>query len=90
MRARLRSWLGRGREAAKLLVLPLIRPRRIDVCCCGLSKTGTHSLAGIFENFRSEHHPDAGVRLPLAMALLKGELDFDRARSVLARRDRLM
>jgi len=79
-----------ARERVKALVLPVIRPRRLDVCCCGLSKTGTHSLAGIFENYRSAHHPDAGVRLPLAMAWLRGEASDAEATRVLRRRDRVL
>jgi len=79
-----------ARERAKALVLPLLRPRRLDVCCCGLSKTGTHSLAGIFENYRSAHHPDGGVRLPLAMAWLKSEVSEAEATRILRRRDRIL
>ena len=66
----------------------MLKRRRLDVCCCGLSKTGTHSMAGIFANYRSRHHPDARVRLRLAIASLKGDLDEDRASEVLRRRDR--
>jgi hypothetical protein len=78
------------REFTKLTFLPLIRPRRLDVCCCGLSKTGTHSMAGIFENYRSAHHPDGEMRLSLAGAFLKGEVDVAAAQRVLWRRDRLL
>jgi hypothetical protein len=77
-------------ERAKALLLPLFRARRLDVCCCGLSKTGTHSLAGIFENYRSAHHPDRDVRLPLAMACLNGEVDDAHATRILRRRDRVL
>jgi sulfotransferase family protein len=80
----------RARERAKTLLLPLLRSRRLDACCCGLSKTGTHSLAGVFENYRSAHHPDADVRLPLAMAFLKGEVDEANATRILRRRDRVL
>ena len=64
------------------------RRRRFDVCCCGLSKTGTHSMAGIFENYRSAHHPDADTRLPLAIGYLKGEVDAVAAERTLRSRDR--
>ena len=46
----------RGRHLAVLAALPVLRPRRLDVCCCGLSKTGTHSMAGLFSIF-STHPP---------------------------------
>jgi len=47
-------------------------------------------MAGIFENYRSRHHPDADVRLPLAVAYMKNEVGAHQARKVLKRRDRLM
>jgi hypothetical protein len=47
-------------------------------------------MAGIFENYRCEHHPDTGTRLGLAKAYLKGEVNADRARRVLSSRDRDM
>jgi hypothetical protein len=75
-------------ERAWTAVRPIVRPRRFDVCCCGLSKSGTHSMAGLFENYRSLHHPDGEVRLPLATAYLKGEVDDACARRILRRRDR--
>jgi len=65
-----------------------IRPRRIDVCCCGLSKTGTHSLAGLFDGFRSRHHADADLRLRLCSEALDGVLDPIQAQAILRRRDR--
>src|SRR5262245_46616926 len=77
-----------ARQLAKWALLPLIRPRRIDVSCCGLSKTGTHSLAGLFENYRSAHHPDASVRLPLAKGFMLGHVDGSHAERILRRRDR--
>lgn len=78
------------RRTAKLALFPMLKPRRLDICCCGLSKTGTHSLTGLFENYRSEHHPDAELRLQLSAAYLKGELDVARARKILGRQDRLL
>ncbi len=76
---------GRGATAAWSR---LIHRRRFDVCCCGLSKTGTHSMAGIFENYRSAHHPDADTRLPLAIGYLKGEVAAGVAERTLRSRDR--
>jgi hypothetical protein len=45
-------------------------------------------MAGIFSAYRSEHHPDADARLPLAKALLNGEIDGPTAERILRRRDR--
>ena len=78
------------REVTMRARLPFARPRRFDACCCGLSKSGTHSMAGLFANYRSEHHPDAHTRLQLAMAYLKGEVDTAFATETLQRRDRLL
>jgi hypothetical protein len=47
-------------------------------------------MAGLFETYRSAHHPDENVRLPLATAYLKGEVEEAAARRVLRRRDRLL
>src|SRR5262245_10933234 len=77
-------------RAAAVPFFPVIRPRRIDVCCCGLSKTGTHSIAGLFSQYRSAHHPDAQRRLQLATSVRKVTADGSATRRVLARRDRSM
>ena len=86
------SFLARAYRAARSraarALRPLLRPRRFDLCCCGLSKTGTHSMAGIFENYRSAHHPDGDLRLPLAIAWLKGEVGEPEVRRTLRCRDR--
>jgi len=79
-----------GREVILRARLPFARPRRFDACCCGLSKTGTHSMAGLFVNHRAEHHPDAHTRLELAMAYLNGEVNAASATEVLRRRDHLL
>jgi len=70
--------------------LPFVPTRRFDICCCGLSKTGTHSMAGLFANYRSAHHPDAHARLILAIRYLQGQLDAARAQRTLRRRDWLL
>ncbi len=67
---------------------PLMRARRFDACCCGLSKTGTHSMAGVFGRYRSRHHPDAGLRLALSIHHLNGELSAVHAERALRKRDR--
>src|SRR5439155_24760136 len=92
MRALLTGPYRAGRKLARRTLRPVnvFRPRRLDVCCCGLSKSGTHSMAGLFESYRSAHHPDGDVRLPLATAYLRGEVDEDAATRILRRRDRLL
>jgi hypothetical protein len=47
-------------------------------------------MAGIFEGYRCQHHPDAETRIPLAMAYLNGETTAEGARSVIRRQDRWM
>jgi hypothetical protein len=79
-----------ARDAVKLARRPFLGARRLDVCCCGLSKTGTHSIAGIFESYRSVHHPDAPLRLDLALRYLRGDVDRASAARALRRRDRLL
>jgi hypothetical protein len=81
-----RALLRRG----ALAPFTLVRPRRFDLCCCGLSKTGTHSIGGLFESYRSAHHPDPKVRLRLAGRYLQGDVDEAVAQNVLRRRDRLL
>jgi sulfotransferase family protein len=79
-----------ARDLAKLARLPFVPSRRCDVCCCGLSKTGTHSMAGLFENYRAAHHPDAHTRLTLAIRYLQGDVDAAVVQRTLRRRDRLL
>lgn len=86
----LRTIYQTSRHTARMAVLPLLRPRRLNACCCGLSKTGTHSIAGIFENYRCEHHPDTSTRLPLAIAYLNQEVDNEHAQRILKKQDRSM
>ena len=66
----------------------LVLPRRTDVCCCGLSKTGTHSMAGLFADFRGGHHPDSDYMLDLAMDFLGESKSEDEIVPLLHRRDR--
>jgi len=79
-----------GHAARQLGLLPWLLPRRTDVCCCGLSKTGTHSMAGLFKAYRAEHHPDRDARLELAIDLLQDKLAEDEIERLLRRRDRAL
>jgi hypothetical protein len=44
-------------------------------------------MAGMFQNYRSKHHPDAGLRLTLCIDKLSSRADSTRARDVLRQRD---
>ena len=79
-----------GTEVTMRARRPFARPRRFDACCCGLSKTGTHSMAGLFANYRAEHHPDAHTRLKLAMAHLQGQVAAAVVTETLRRRNDLL
>lgn len=88
MKAFLRKIYLKGRAATRYTLIPLLKPRRFHAFSCGLSKTGTHSIAGIFEDLRCEHHPDANVRIRLAMDYMRNDIDVDHARKILKKRDR--
>jgi hypothetical protein len=90
--ARVRRRLRRsGRIVAQQVgLLPWLLRRRTDLCCCGLSKTGTHSMAGLFGAYRAAHHPDRDVRLNLAIGLIQGEVTEDEIERSLLRRDRTL
>jgi hypothetical protein len=90
VRHQLEYLVSTGRDVVNLARRPFLPPRRLDICCCGLSKTGTHSMAGIFEDYRSAHHPDAYRRIQLAIRYLRGGIDHAAAERVLERRDRLL
>jgi hypothetical protein len=90
LRARRRVRQSGGRAARRLGLLPWLLPRRTDVSCCGLSKSGTHSMAGLFKAYRAEHHPDRDTRLELAIGLLQGKLAETKIERLLHRRDRAL
>lgn len=81
---------GAWRVLADTRLLPLIRPRRFEACCCGLSKSGTHSIAGLFANYHTAHHPDVERRLDLAIDYLSGTISAHEIEKILKRRDRLV
>jgi len=73
------GWLG---------LLPLLQARRFDACCCGLSKTGTHSIAGVFKGYRSKHHPQRDQLLEFAIRYLEHTATIAEVTRFLERRDR--
>ena len=40
----------------------------------GAMKTGTHSITNVFSKFRSAHEPDVDCRMPISMAIERGEV----------------
>ena len=90
LRARRRVRQSSGHAAQRLGLLPWLLPRRTDISCCGLSKTGTHSMAGLFKAYRAEHHPDRDTRLELAIGSLQGRLAKGSIERLLRRRDRVL
>ena len=92
LQVRVRRRVGRaGRHTAQQVgLLPWLLRRRMDISCCGLSKTGTHSMAGLFNAYRAEHHPDRDIRIELAMGLILGKLAEDKIERLLRRRDRAL
>ncbi len=47
-------------------------------------------MAGIFDDYRSEHHPDHHTRLSLAIGYLRGDVNAAQVEKTLRRRDRLL
>jgi hypothetical protein len=47
-------------------------------------------MAGLFNAYRTEHHPDRDLRIELAMGLIQGKLAEDKIERVLRRRDRAL
>lgn len=67
---------------------PMIRPRRIHVYGVGAPKTGTVSLARLFEHYRSGHEKHPAESLRIIQGERSGKLDRDDVLRALRRRDR--
>lgn len=67
---------------------PMIRPRRVHVYGMGAPKTGTVSLAQIFEHYRSGHERHPAESLRIIQGERSGKLDQDDVLRALRRRDR--
>src|SRR5262245_45459608 len=52
---------------------PLLLPRRFHAFGVGMPKTGTHSLAAVFERYRALHEPERIHFMQLIMARTNGE-----------------
>jgi hypothetical protein len=67
---------------------PMLRPRRIHVYGVGAPKTGTVSLARLFEHFRSGHERHPAESLRIIQDERSGELDREDVLRALRSRDR--
>jgi len=67
---------------------PMLRPRRIHVYGVGAPKTGTVSLARLFEHFRSGHERHPAESLRIIQGERSGELDREDVLRALRSRDR--
>lgn len=85
------SWYLKAKARAALAelgVLGVLRPRRFRAYGCGAPKTGTHSVAGLFDAHCTGHHIDVYRRVPLANAYLEGGVSKAEVVAFLRRRDR--
>jgi len=73
-------------------VLATRRPppeRRFHAFCVGVSKSGTHSIAGVFAgNYRAQHEPESARLLPLLTPLVSNAAPGPRLRLYLRSKDR--
>lgn len=68
---------------------PILKPRRFHAYCVGAPKTGTHSIAGIFEKrFRTSHEPEYRDMIGRIVALRAQTLTGPAFERYLKRRDR--
>jgi len=62
--------------------------KRFQAYCIGTGKTGTHSIAGIFEkNFRAAHEPESELLISIFFDLVEGRKTPEAIRSFLRTRD---
>ncbi len=63
--------------------------RRIHAYCLGTAKSGTHSLAGLFqENYRTAHEPDDKVAINLILGAANGKVNNGEIVKYLRKRDK--
>ena len=66
----------------------IVRPRMFKAYCVGTAKSGTHSVADIFNaNYRSAHEPDSEHLILLKSQFDKGEIDALQLVDFLKKRD---
>lgn len=73
---------------AKTLLLSFTQQRSFRAYCVGTAKSGTHSVAAVFQkNYRAAHEPEGCNLIYLKMLLEEGKLSKDKLNKVLKRRD---
>lgn len=76
---------------AKQLIDPLLRPRRFQCFGLGMGKSGTHSLAALFEDrYHSAHEPYCKGMIEVLLRRARGEVAEDAFQSFLRTRDKHM
>lgn len=78
----MRSWVVRSP------LWPLLRPRGFHVFGVGAPKTGTHSIARLFQNYRSAHEAHGVETIEVLRKWKNDELTESELRDALRRRDR--
>jgi len=73
-------------EWSKRLAYSVLSPRRIHVYCIGTPKTGTHSMAGMFERqYRAAHEPDKLMQMQALIETPGGMTPSEKALMVKSR-----
>ncbi len=85
------SIIARFREVGRLSkqrLRNMARPRAFQAYCLGTIRSGTTTMAKVFDRYRSEHEVDCDRLVPMTISAYRGQLDQQAARSHLKRRDR--
>ncbi|PSO95277.1 MAG: hypothetical protein BRC48_08845 [Cyanobacteria bacterium QS_9_48_30] len=95
-----RSILSRGsssshfklaRELLKRQLRPILKPRRFQAYCLGTAKSGTHSIAEIFNpNYRALHEPESEELIAKVLAAQNSQQSKSALLEYVKRRDRNM
>lgn len=86
----MRSFINKIREIGiptKHRLRNFARPRAFQAFCIGTIRSGTTTMAKVFEHYRSEHEVDCNRLVPMTIAAYRGELDERVSRNYLKRRD---
>lgn len=87
---RRRSELLHDHPYVSFLIRSVFQPRRFQIYGVGAPKTGTHSIANIFSEFRSQHEPDYQQTTRMLERSWLGDIDRNKRACWLRNRDRLL